>query len=383
MARYNTVITSATASTTAAFTSPGAGAFTKLTGTTYTVTIGDPVLFSGSSQTFYNAASGTITLTFSSSGAGVFVGPGGSGTTSQLLSTGTTITLYSDGTNWVTLGAGGGPITATTGAFSSDITLSGTTPTLNLNNTAPTITTNSASSTAAVFNTNATTVNLGGAATTINFGLSANTSSIVNIYNKLAIKGSTSGSVTISAAAAAGSATYVLPTALPGVTGYALTCDTSGNMSWAGAGATVTDDSSTSTLYPVMFGSTSGSLTSAKVSSSKMTFNASSGTLTVTALSAGTVTETSSIAFKENLNPITGALDKILQLASYTYDRKDGTSKNEAGLIAEDVNKVIPNLVTLDEHGKPYGIQYTKLTAYLVEAVKSLKEEINQLKGSN
>jgi hypothetical protein len=328
----------------------------------------------------FRSASGTITLTFSSVGGGVFVGPGASGTTSQTMLTGTTATLYSDGTNWVTLGAGGGPVSGTTGTFSSDVTLTGATPTINFNNTAPTIATNSASSTATIFNTNVTTLNMGAAATTIAIGNNSGTTTLKGI---LSLAGSGSGSVKLQAASAAGSATYVLPNALPGVTGYALTCDTSGNMSWAGAGATVADDSSTATLYPVMGTITSGSLTSAKVSSSKMTFNASSGTLTVTAISAGTVTETSSIAFKENLNPITGALDKILQLASYTYDRRDGTSKNEAGLIAEDVNKVIPNLVTLDEHGKPYGIQYTKLTAYLVEAVKSLKEEINQLKGSN
>ena len=236
MARYNTVISSATASTTAVISSPGSGAFTKLTGTSYTVTIGDPVLFSGQSQTFYNAASGTITLSFSTSGGGTFVGPGGSGTTSQTLSTGTTITLFSDGTNWVTLGAGGGPITATTGAFSSDITLSGTTPTLNLNNTAPTISTNSASSTAAVFNTNATTVNIGGAATTINAGVQ-NTSSVFNIYNRLAIRGSTSGSVTFAAPATAGSIVYTLPSADAASSGYALVSNGSGTLSWAAAGA--------------------------------------------------------------------------------------------------------------------------------------------------
>jgi len=114
MARYNTVITSATAAAAADFTAPLAGAFTKLTGSSYTVTIGDPVLFSGQNQTFYNAASGTVTLNFSTTGSGNFVGPGGSGTKNQTLSTGTTITLYSDGTNWVTLGAGaGGPLIAT------------------------------------------------------------------------------------------------------------------------------------------------------------------------------------------------------------------------------------------------------------------------------
>ena len=111
------------------------------------------------------------------------------------------------------------------------------------------------------------------------------------------------------------------------------------------------------------------------------------GTLVVTGgvgisgqLTAATLVETSSIAFKENVEPITGALDSILQLLGVTYDRKDGSRKHEIGLIAEDVYKIVPDLVTLDENGKPYGIQYTKLGAYLVECIKSLKEEINELK---
>jgi len=375
MARYNTVISSATASATAAFTSPGSGAFTKLTGTTYTVTIGDPVLFAGLNQTFYNAASGTITLTFSTSGGGTFVGPGGSGTTSQTLSTGTTITLYSDGTNWVTLGAGGGPITATTGAFSSDVTLSGATPTINLNNSAPTIATNSASSTAAVFNTSATTVNIGGAATTINAG-SQNSGSAFNIYNRLAIRGSTSGSVTFAAPATAGSVVYTLPSADAASSGYALVSNGSGTLSWAAAGASLADDTATTTLYPVMSTGATGSLTSGKTTATKFTFNAATGTLTVTGL-----TESSSIALKENVNPISGALDAIMSLVGVTYDRRDGSRKNEAGLIAEDVVNVLPNLVTCDKDGKPEGINYTKLSAYLIEAIKTLKDEINELKG--
>jgi hypothetical protein len=100
-------------------------------------------------------------------------------------------------------------------------------------------------------------------------------------------------------------------------------------------------------------------------------------------LTTTTLVETSSINFKENVTPIIGALDLILQLNGVTYDRKDGSTKNEAGLIAEDVEKILPNLVTRDEHGDINGIQYTKLTAYLIEAVKSLKDEIDQLKKSD
>jgi hypothetical protein len=97
-------------------------------------------------------------------------------------------------------------------------------------------------------------------------------------------------------------------------------------------------------------------------------------------LFVGTLTESSSATLKENITPINGALDLILQLNGVIYDRKDGSRKNEAGLIAEEVNKILPNLISTDDQGIPIGIQYTKLTAYLIEAVKSLKAEIDQLK---
>jgi hypothetical protein len=104
-------------------------------------------------------------------------------------------------------------------------------------------------------------------------------------------------------------------------------------------------------------------------------------TITSTGLSATSITETSSIAYKENVNPIMSALEAIMQLTGVTYDRKDGSRTNEAGLIAEEVNKVLPNLVTKNEEGNPEGIQYTKLTAYLIECIKELKSEIDILKG--
>ena len=100
-----------------------------------------------------------------------------------------------------------------------------------------------------------------------------------------------------------------------------------------------------------------------------------SGQITCATISATTVTETSSITLKENINPIMGALEMILQMQAYTYDRKDGSRSNEPGLIKEEVEKIIPNIVTDD------GIMYSKITAYLIESIKSLKQEINELKS--
>jgi hypothetical protein len=104
--------------------------------------------------------------------------------------------------------------------------------------------------------------------------------------------------------------------------------------------------------------------------------NFAAGTITATAF-----TETSSIALKENVNPISDGLSSILSLSGVTYDRKDGSYKKEAGLIAEDVYQILPNLVSLNKDGNPEGINYTKLTAYLIEAVKELKAELDSLKG--
>jgi hypothetical protein len=197
------------------------------------------------------------------------------------------------------------------------------------------------------------------------------------VKGSIAIQGSSSGAVTFTVPATAGSVTYTLPTADAAASGYALVSNGSGTLSWAAAGATINNSSSSSTFYPTFAASTSGSFTTAHISSSGLTFTPSTGTLTVTAL-----TESSSITLKENINPLTNALDSILQLCGVSYDRRDGSRKDEVGLIAEDVNKVIPNLVSKDENGNPLGIQYTKLTAYLVEAIKSLKAEIDELKGN-
>ena len=329
-------------------------------------------------------------------------------TASEVLGSPTTATLAGAAT---TLGIGGASGTLTIG--NATITATNAT-TLNLNGASPAITTSS-SGTASVFTTNALTGNLFSAATTVTLGYTGTSGSTHNIatgavgsgntktvnvgtgaaagstttvnigsstgtataqvYGKLAFMGSSTGSVTFQAAASAGSATYTLPSA-DGTNGYALITNGSGTLSWGTAGATISDDTSTSTLYPTMSTVTTGGATSLKVSSTKMTFNASTGVLTT----SGGFVESSSIALKENVNPITGALDAIMSLVGVTYDRRDGSKRNEAGLIAEAVEQIIPNIVSKDANGNAEGIYYSKLTAYLVEAIKSLKAEIDPLK---
>jgi hypothetical protein len=159
-----------------------------------------------------------------------------------------------------------------------------------------------------------------------------------------------------------------------GTSGQTLVTDGSGNLSFSTTGATLSTPSTNASFYPVFSSATSGQLTTANVNTS-FNFNPSTGLLTVT-----NITESSSIALKENVKPIDDALLNVLKLVGVIYDRKDGSSKNEAGLIAESVNEILPNIVTKDKNGNPDGIQYSKLTAYLVEAVKSLQDQIDNLK---
>jgi len=170
--------------------------------------------------------------------------------------------------------------------------------------------------------------------------------------------------------------TYTLPGS--GITdGYALTTNASGTLSWTNVAVQVSDDSATTNnLYVPFINATSGTITSVSVSSGAFTYQPSTGTLTSTIFN-----ETSSIALKENLNPLDDALDKVLSLNAFTYDRKDGSQINEPGLIAEDVNKILPNIVSKDADGNPQSIAYSRLTAYLIESIKSLSKQIEDLKG--
>jgi hypothetical protein len=172
--------------------------------------------------------------------------------------------------------------------------------------------------------------------------------------------------------------TWTLPAA-DGSTGQFLSTNASGTLSWASGSLSLTDQTASATThYPLITTASSGTVTSANVSSTKFTFQPSTGTLSSTIF-----TETSSITLKENFDPIDNALEKILQLTGWIYDRKDGSQKREAGLVVEDVYPIIPNVVTLDENGKPHSINYSRFSAYLIEAVKSLKQEINEMKGNS
>ena len=57
-----------------------------------------------------------------------------------------------------------------------------------------------------------------------------------------------------------------------------------------------------------------------------------------------------------------------------------GNEKTQIGFIADDIENILPEIVTKDKNGEIEGLEYSRLTALLVEAVKELSEKVDNLK---
>ena len=101
-------------------------------------------------------------------------------------------------------------------------------------------------------------------------------------------------------------------------------------------------------------------------------------TITVTTVNAGTVNTTSDERAKEDITPITGALDKVQQLGGYSFTLK-ATDEKSSGVIAQEVQKVMPELVQEGAEGL-LSVQYGNMVGLLIEAIKEQQAQIDGLK---
>ena len=98
---------------------------------------------------------------------------------------------------------------------------------------------------------------------------------------------------------------------------------------------------------------------------------------------------TSSGRFKEKIKPMEQASDALFALKPVTFRYKreiDSQQIPQFGLVAEDVEKVNPDLVVRDKDGKPYSVRYEAVNAMLLNeflkehsTVQELKKEIAAL----
>ena len=91
----------------------------------------------------------------------------------------------------------------------------------------------------------------------------------------------------------------------------------------------------------------------------------------------------SSIRWKRNIQAIDNPIDKILCLRGvyFNWDTEHG-GHHDVGMIAEEVGEVLPEIVAYEQNGvDATGMDYSRLTPLLVEAVKVLKTEVDELQG--
>ena len=87
---------------------------------------------------------------------------------------------------------------------------------------------------------------------------------------------------------------------------------------------------------------------------------------------------------KDNIQPIEGALDKVSQISGNTFDwneEKQNIYKGkDYGVIAQEIQEVMPELVDTRDNGY-LAVKYDKIVPLLIESIKELKKEIEELKS--
>ena len=98
---------------------------------------------------------------------------------------------------------------------------------------------------------------------------------------------------------------------------------------------------------------------------------------------SGSLNQSSDRRLKTNITTLTSGLAMVNQLRGVRFNWKAENRKGEKiGFIAQEVEQVLPELVKTRENGFK-GVNYAEMTAVLVEAVKELSKQIEELKSEN
>jgi len=131
-----------------------------------------------------------------------------------------------------------------------------------------------------------------------------------------------------------------------------------------------------------------------KVSDKDMIFKGNDGGSGITALTldmsgAGAATFNNDVTafsdkrLKTDIKNIDNALSKVMKMQGVYYKRNDiENAKEQVGVLAQDMEEVLPQVVlTADDEIKTKSVDYGKICSVLIESIKELKAEIDQLKG--
>ena len=96
-------------------------------------------------------------------------------------------------------------------------------------------------------------------------------------------------------------------------------------------------------------------------------------------------TMTSSARYKEEIKPMAKASEALFALTPVTFRYKkeiDPAGASQLGLVAEDVEKVNPNLVVRDKEGKPYTVRYDQVNAMLLNEFLKEHRKVEELEAN-
>jgi hypothetical protein len=142
------------------------------------------------------------------------------------------------------------------------------------------------------------------------------------------------------------------------------------NSNWVKLGTTtiVDDISSNVTNYLLFSNVTTGDITSASVSSTKLSFNPSTGILSATEFNS-----LSDARVKSNIVTIDNALDKVESMRGVYFDIN---GKHSVGVIAQEIEAVLPEVVDTNEYKT---VAYGNIVGVLIEAIKELRKRVEEL----
>ena len=90
--------------------------------------------------------------------------------------------------------------------------------------------------------------------------------------------------------------------------------------------------------------------------------------------------QASSERYKKNiLNAADSDFSDIAEIRIVTYENKNGKSGRQIGVIAEELYKVFPYAVCLNDAGEPDGVEYGKLSLLAIEAIQKLERRVKKL----
>jgi hypothetical protein len=122
----------------------------------------------------------------------------------------------------------------------------------------------------------------------------------------------------------------------------------------------------TKSSFHYLLHTTTGTITASGISTSKLTYNPSSGEVTAVDFNS-----TSDFNLKTNIQTVDNALEIVDNLRGVSFEWKEN-GKKSYGVIAQELEKVLPELV---KGGDPKTVSYSGIIGVLIEAVKELKKK--------